>query len=154
MQKIFYLDYIKQEEDKLAQRRITAKERGDLLECTCCYDPEVLPEDMTGCSNSHIYCKHCVQRSAEALIENGILHFPCLAGPDCSAEYSLQCLQGLLPANVMSLVLKRIQDEEVRKAGIEDLVECPFCNFATIMPNTNDKVLVCLNPECLKPSCR
>jgi hypothetical protein len=33
-------------------------------------------------------------------------------------------------------------------------VECPFCSFAVIMPDANDRVLNCLNPNCMKPSCR
>ena len=138
----------------MIQRRKEAQEQGVLLECTCCFDNEVLPEDMTVCNNGHIFCKECVQKSAETLIGNGMLKFPCLSDSECCAEYSLQCLQELLPVSLMSLLLKRIQGEEIRQAGIEDLVDCPFCDFATIMLNSEDKVLVCLNPECLKPSCR
>lgn len=51
-------------------------------------------------------------------------------------------------------VLRKLQEEEVRQAGIADLVDCPFCSFATIMSDPNDRVFRCLNPECLKDSCR
>lgn len=43
--------------------------------------------------------------------------------------------------------------EEIKAAGIEDLVQCPFCNYATIMP-PDVKIVACLNPECQKESCR
>lgn len=43
--------------------------------------------------------------------------------------------------------------EEVKAAGIEDLEMCPFCDFATI-PAEADKIFRCLNPECMKESCR
>lgn len=43
--------------------------------------------------------------------------------------------------------------EEVKAAGIEDLELCPFCDFATI-PAPTDKIFRCLNPECMKESCR
>lgn len=39
-------------------------------------------------------------------------------------------------------------------AGVENLVSCPFCCFMIIMPDPDNKVLECLNPECLKESCR
>lgn len=43
--------------------------------------------------------------------------------------------------------------EEVKAARIEELEMCPFCDFATI-PHENDKIFKCLNPECMKESCR
>lgn len=39
-------------------------------------------------------------------------------------------------------------------AEIKHLETCPFCEFATIMPNQNDKIFRCFNPECFKDSCR
>ena len=51
-------------------------------------------------------------------------------------------------------MLRKLQEEEVRQAGIPDLLDCPFCSFATIMSDPNDRVFRCLNPECLKDSCR
>lgn len=43
--------------------------------------------------------------------------------------------------------------EEVKAAGIENLESCPFCDFATI-PNPESKLFQCLNPDCMKESCR
>ena len=51
-------------------------------------------------------------------------------------------------------VQERRQQEEVMAAGVENLVSCPFCCFMIIMPDPENKVLECLNPECLKESCR
>ena len=55
---------------------------------------------------------------------------------------------------MFSNILQRKQQEEIASAGIEDLVQCPFCPFCTIMPEPNDHILRCLNPECHKDSCR
>lgn len=41
----------------------------------------------------------------------------------------------------------------MKAAGIEDLEFCPFCDFATI-PITDNKIFQCLNPDCMKESCR
>lgn len=42
---------------------------------------------------------------------------------------------------------------EIKAAGIEELETCPFCDFASI-PNESDKIFRCLNPDCMKESCR
>lgn len=61
--------------------------------------------------------------------------------------------QGVLNPSVLSKMLQRKQLEEVKAAGIEDLESCPFCDFASILPR-EDKVFRCLNPECMRESCR
>ena len=43
--------------------------------------------------------------------------------------------------------------QEVKAAGIEDLEECPFCEFTTI-PLEEDEIFKCQNPNCMKESCR
>jgi TRIAD3 protein (E3 ubiquitin-protein ligase RNF216) len=87
------------------------------------------------------------------VIGQGKTDFKCLDGA-CSEHFSLSTLQHVLSVNIFSIVLRKMQEEEIQKADIPDLVSCPFCSFATIMPDQNDKVFKCLNPECLKESCR
>ena len=82
-----------------------------------------------------------------------LFRFPCLTG-DCEANITLNTLQSIVPSRLFSQIIKRLQEEEVQQANIPDLVTCPFCPFATIMSNPDDKVLKCLNPDCLKESCR
>lgn len=43
--------------------------------------------------------------------------------------------------------------EEVKAAAIENLEFCSFCDFALILV-PEDKIFTCLNPECLKETCR
>jgi hypothetical protein len=50
------------------------------------------------------------------------------------------------------MVQKR-QLEEVHAAGIEDLENCPFCDFVTT-PNPDSTVFSCYNPQCMRDSCR
>lgn len=61
--------------------------------------------------------------------------------------------QAVLKPSVFSMMLRRKQLEEVKAAGIEDLEMCPFCDFASIPPH-EDKVFRCLNPDCMRESCR
>ena len=72
----------------------------------------------------------------------------------CEAEFSVETLSKVLPAKTMSLCLRKMQEESIRLADIQDLVSCPFCPFAAIVSDPGDKVFRCLNPQCFKESCR
>jgi hypothetical protein len=41
---------------------LQAKTKGDLLECGCCFDNEVMLEDMAACNEGHLFCKECVRK--------------------------------------------------------------------------------------------
>ncbi|XP_018022152.1 uncharacterized protein LOC108678287 isoform X2 [Hyalella azteca] len=133
-----------------------AKVAGLLCTCPICCEDEILEEDMRACASldsPHLFCKTCVRRYCEEQIGQGSLKFTCLEG-SCKEEFSLNVLKTVLKSSVFSNLLKRKQAEEIVAAGIADLECCPFCNFATIMPNKEDKIFNCLNPECLKDTCR
>jgi TRIAD3 protein (E3 ubiquitin-protein ligase RNF216) len=81
--------------------------------------------------------------------------FRCLASDTrCPACFPEAVLRRALPARVWDGIVQRRQTAELRRAGLQDLVECPFCHFAVIMPNPHDTVMRCLNAKCLKASCR
>ena len=122
------------------------------MECNCCFDDEVLFEDMAACAEGHLFCKECIQRSSSEIIGQAKVKFPCL-GADCESQFPTVTLQQVLPHATFSNLLKKVQAEEIMMAAIPGLESCPFCNFATIMPE-EDKLFKCLNPECLKESCR
>ena len=88
------------------------------------------------------------------MFERVLFNHTALCTGTCEHQFPLKTLQDILPANLFSLALRKMQEEELRQAAIPDLVSCPFCSFATIMPDTVDKVFKCLNPDCLRDSCR
>ena len=145
--------YIQLKKEERKRKLDNAREKGELNECGCCFDDELLLEDMLPCPEGHLFCVECIKRSSEELIGQAKVKFPCLEG-QCTEEFTMVTLQKALRPKTFSLLLGKIQEEEIRQADIEDLVTCPFCSFATIMPNPHDKVLCCKNPECLKESCR
>ena len=63
-------------------------------------------------------------------------------------------LERALPSQVWQGIQQRRQMAELKKAGITNLAECPFCQFAVIMDNPDDKVLQCLRVGCGMASCR
>ena len=126
-----------------------ARIRNELQTCSCCYDNEILFEDMLTCPDGHLFCRDCIRRSVEVAIGDGKSHFNCLYD-NCELEFTTATLQKILSTKTFSLVLKKMQEEELRQADIPDLVSCPFCTFSTIMLDPNDKLFRCQNSECLK----
>lgn len=90
-------------------------------------------------------------KSVEVNFGEAKLEFKCLTG--CEEEYSLHTLQNVLPPKMFSKIAQKKALAEVKAAGIEQLESCPFCDFA-IIPGENDKIFRCLNPDCMKESCR
>ncbi|KAF2886030.1 hypothetical protein ILUMI_20143, partial [Ignelater luminosus] len=136
---------------KEAKEKLEAKEAGLLQTCSCCYDDEVMPKDIYKCENGCVFCKNCVRSGAEVAFGDGKLDFVCLN--NYTSHFNLQTLQAVLNPKMFSKVALKKQVEEVKAAGIEDLETCPFCDFVTI-PAREDKLFRCLNPECMKESCR
>ncbi|KAL5009343.1 hypothetical protein ScPMuIL_014924 [Solemya velum] len=146
-------DYLVEKENCRAVKIHDARENKELYECGCCFDDECLFEEMSSCADGHLFCNSCVKGSAESAIGEGKTKFPCLTG-DCEYCFPLTVLQSILSPNKFSIALRKMQEEELRQANIPDLVSCPFCSFATIMSNPDDNLFKCLNPDCLKESCR
>ncbi|ELU12923.1 hypothetical protein CAPTEDRAFT_155420 [Capitella teleta] len=108
---------------------------------------------MLSCPEGHLFCSECIRRSSEEILGLAKLDFPCLQA-GCGSPFTLSTLQKALKPKTFDLLLRKIQETEIEQAGLDDLVKCPFCTFATIMPNPEDKVLYCKNPDCLRESCR
>lgn len=72
---------------------------------------------------------------------------------ECNEEFSLSTLERILSPTQFSILISKKQEQEVMAAGLPGLVSCPFCTFASIPP-PEDKIFKCLNPECMKESCR
>ncbi|XP_022904293.2 E3 ubiquitin-protein ligase RNF216-like isoform X1 [Onthophagus taurus] len=158
LQEIAYLTnraaILKRVEDKKHQEtleREEAKKNGLMLTCACCYDDEVMPKDCVMCENGCHFCKRCVETSVQIAFNEGKSDFPCLAG--CEVNFTIKMLKDALVPKFFSKVAQRQQLQEVKAAGIDDVVTCPFCDFATI-PAPGDKIFKCLNTECMKESCR
>ena len=124
---------------------------NQLIECECCFDNECVPSKCSSCDNGHIFCNICIITGTNAKISEGITRISCFV--NCGSEFSLSVLQRVLKPTTFSILLKKRQADEVVEAGLEGLVSCPFCHFASIPPE-GDKIFKCLNPECTKESCR
>ncbi|XP_071557299.1 uncharacterized protein [Temnothorax nylanderi] len=143
-----YLDEMKAKEE---QEFNELKVKGQLFECQCCYDNECMPSKCSTCEEGHIFCNSCIVRSTDVVLGDGNTRVDCLL--KCGCEFPISVLQRVLPPTKFSILLCKRQEAEVIAAGVEGLVSCPFCHFASIPP-PEDKIFKCLNPECMKESCR
>ncbi|KAK7065166.1 hypothetical protein SK128_014878 [Halocaridina rubra] len=126
------------------------------IECGICLEENILGIDTSTCSaykNEHTYCNQCIKRYVEAQIGQGLSVFKCMEGY-CSAEFSLRMLKKLIDPPVFAKLCERRQQEEIAASGLENLESCPFCPYMVSMPNEDDKIFKCLNPDCLIDSCR
>ncbi|KAL7303319.1 hypothetical protein TKK_0004509 [Trichogramma kaykai] len=127
------------------------KEKNLLVTCQCCYNDECMPSKCALCNEGHTFCNDCVIRGTDSILADGGTHVQCFT--ECSSEFSLSTLQKVLKPTKFSALLTKRQLAEVMAAGVDGLVSCPFCHFASIPP-PEDKVFRCLNPECMKETCR
>jgi len=108
---------------------------------------------MLGCELDHKFCKDCIKSYAETNLSNCKYDFGCL-DDKCESKFAMNVLSSVLDTNLFSNLVRNIQNEEIRKAGIENLESCPHCDYAAIVDNPNERVFNCLNPDCLKETCR
>jgi len=146
--------FVKDLEEQRQKTIKWAREVGILMECKCCYADDCLEEEMLPCQGGHFFCKECIQRGSKVAIGDGKTQLKCLV--ECDQVFKLSTLQTILKANVFSKWLKKIQVDELERAGVEGLEQCPFCPFATIMNSTpeDNKIFKCQNSDCAKESCR
>ena len=128
------------------------EEEGQMIECGCCYG-EAAFEDMVQCMEGHLFCSDCLRSYAkEATFGQGKALLTCMTS-GCDSTFPVSQLQHCLPSNILSKYEDRVQEESLTLAQMEDLVKCPSCDYAAIMP-PDDKVFKCQNPLCVKVTCR
>ncbi|KAJ8678403.1 hypothetical protein QAD02_014190 [Eretmocerus hayati] len=143
-----HISELKFKENQLFQE---LKEKNLLLTCQCCYNDECMPMKCSECNVGHLFCSECIIRGTESTLADGKAHVRCFA--ECESEFPLNILQKILPPTRFSALLKIRQTAELMAAEVDGLVSCPFCHFASIPP-PEDKVFKCLNPDCMKETCR
>nr|XP_023023471.1 E3 ubiquitin-protein ligase RNF216-like [Leptinotarsa decemlineata] len=142
---------IKMRDDSYRLAKEEARKYNLLETCQTCFDDELIPEECYFCMKDCVFCKDCVKTGTENVIGKGEIKFPCFN--NCGAEFSFQTLQMVLPKNIFERLTQRSASEEIKKANVDGLETCPFCDFAMVLPE-NEKIFKCINEECLIESCR
>ncbi|KAI9373653.1 hypothetical protein BJX61DRAFT_370831 [Aspergillus egyptiacus] len=153
------LNAAKRQAAKLQEEKDNEEEfirTGNLIECQCCYVDvpanRCIPCEGTGV---HFFCFTCIRKSAETQI--GLLKYRlvCFDSSDCQAAFARSRLEKALGPSIMDKLDSLQQKDEIRKAGLEGLEECPFCEFKAIVPPVEeDREFRCKNESCKIVSCR
>ncbi|GMI05153.1 hypothetical protein TrLO_g2270 [Triparma laevis f. longispina] len=144
--------------DEVVGRRMArnkAEERGELLECECCFD-DVCFEEMCQCTSGHLFCLSCLRRYAEEkLFGQQSTTLCCMAqtesGEKCPGTFSDMQLERALPKKVMRKLQEAIYEAAVEEAGLCNIAKCPICDFTAMC---DDRVFRCPAVGCGYESCR
>ncbi|KAF9917338.1 hypothetical protein BX616_001325 [Lobosporangium transversale] len=128
------------------------QERKELIECGCCYD-DVPPNRVAQCEEGHLFCLQCSRRGAEVELGYQRTVLKCMTS-GCTAVFSDSEAIKFLSKPVFQGLLRARQQNELKMAGLDSLVECPFCTYAAVVENDDDKEFRCQAPKCRKVSCR
>ncbi|KAI1896141.1 hypothetical protein AGOR_G00091750, partial [Albula goreensis] len=125
---------------------------GQLIECCCCYG-EFAFEEMTQCTDGHLFCKECLVKYAqEAVFGAGRSELSCMDG-NCTCSFPTSELDKVLPENILRKYYERQAEEAVAATCADELVRCPFCNFPALL-DKDISLFSCPNPRCRKETCR
>ncbi|MBW0497127.1 hypothetical protein O181_036842 [Austropuccinia psidii MF-1] len=131
------------------------KERtmGILVECQCCFDSFRFLK-MIQCPEGHLFCQECIKRNVEINIGANKADIRCMDSSQCDTLFTKSELRKVLPDKH----LKKLNEIEFEKsldlANLEGLEKCPFCPWAVIIENPQERLLRCGNQKCQKISCR
>jgi len=106
---------------------------------------------MAQCPDGHLACGDCFRKGAETVLGEGKTVLRCYTS-GCNFAFMPSELAKFLPKKTLEYFQKRQQEEEINQVDIPGLEKCPFCPYAVIIENQDDKVFHCLN--CKKDSCR
>ncbi|XP_045464143.1 uncharacterized protein LOC123673603 isoform X2 [Harmonia axyridis] len=142
---------IKMKTEHYRLAREEAEKFGLLETCQCCYFEGLLPEECYLCKKNCPFCKDCVAKGAELAIGEGKLKFPCLT--NCNSEFDISTLRMVLDKKIFDPLFTKIQIEELKRANIDGLETCPFCDFSMILSD-QEKIFKCQNVDCMEMTCR
>ncbi|VDC06967.1 unnamed protein product [Peniophora sp. CBMAI 1063] len=145
-----------QQDAVLAQQLLEGEETAD-IECGCCFDTYPFSK-VVQCPEAHLFCAECVVGFAESKLGEQNHRIPCMSsvGDGCAAHFGDSELRRVLPPKLLELYERVRQRRDVEAAGIDDMEECPFCDFKMIfeVDADTDKLFRCQNPDCEQISCR
>ena len=129
---------------------------GKVDECPSCYDGDVPLRKMVECRRGHKICLGCLKSYAHNLIGENAPKLTCATGEDCEVGYLRQYLLAALGEKALGRLEFINQQASLADAGLDDLEECPFCDFKAIVPDSKErnKEFRCYNSDCEAISCR
>ena len=82
------------------------------------------------------------------------INLVCMDQSGCKLVFAEEELKKFLPEKLLDLYYRVKQRKEIEAAGVENLEECPFCDYKVIIENPDEKLFRCARDECGVVSCR
>ena len=78
----------------------------------------------------------------------------CMDQSGCKLPFPESELRRFLTPKLLHLYERVKQRKEIETAGLENLQECPFCEYKVIIENEDEKLFRCESAECGAITCR
>ncbi|KAF4965531.1 hypothetical protein FSARC_6681 [Fusarium sarcochroum] len=96
----------------------------------------------------HCFCRECFKRQAEAIAGASQYKLSCMSTANCTSVFSDKVKKEVLDSRLLGVLQRNELRDSLRKADIEGLTCCPFCDFAAIYPAiTEVPELRCEHPD-------
>lgn len=109
---------------------------------------------MTQCPDAHLFCVDCVTSYASTLLGEHNPAITCMDQSGCKLLFAPSELRRVLTPKLLELYERVSQRKELEAAGLENLEECPFCEYQVVIENEQEKLFRCEREECGAVSCR
>jgi hypothetical protein len=109
---------------------------------------------MIQCPEAHLFCSSCMTAYASGLLGAHNANIVCMDQSGCKLAFPLSELQRFLTPKLMELYHRVQQTKEIEAAGLENLEECPFCEYKVVIENEHEKLFRCENSDCGAVTCR
>lgn len=109
---------------------------------------------MIQCPEAHLFCKSCMISYASNLLGEHNPNIVCMDQSGCKLPFPESELGRFLSSKLLELYYRVKQRKEIEAAGLENLEECPFCEYKCVIENEMEKLFRCENAECSAITCR
>ncbi|KAI6108854.1 hypothetical protein EV401DRAFT_400618 [Pisolithus croceorrhizus] len=155
-------NYVAPKKGKLKKDLMSENERGqeyqdtwDDTECGCCFSwSPFIHDDLIQCPDGHLFCKSCMTSYSSSLLGEHNPNIVCMDQSGCKLPFSESELKRLLSSKMLELYERVKQRKEIAAAGLENLEECPFCEYKCVIDNEMEKLFRCGNARCGAVTCR
>ncbi|KIY74350.1 hypothetical protein CYLTODRAFT_416193 [Cylindrobasidium torrendii FP15055 ss-10] len=129
-------------------------EEGEGIECGCCFSDYPFSK-MVQCPEAHLFCSDCFKQYAETQLGGHDVKLVCMDQSGCKAPFPDSELKRLLSDKLWDLYERLKQRKDIEAAGLDNLEECPLCDYKCVIDNPDEKLFRCGNEEtCGAVTCR
>ncbi|KAG6331024.1 hypothetical protein ID866_8063 [Astraeus odoratus] len=116
--------------EALADNNDEEDETGDGIECGCCFSSYAF-EKMIQCPEAHLFCVSCMTSYSSTLLGEHNPNIVCMDQSGCKLPFPESELRRFLSPKLLELYERVKQRKEIEAAGLDNLEECPFCEYNT-----------------------